>query len=333
MSGTNANKVARIYDSLSGRNRIINGACTIAQRASVTNTGSADVYGGPDRYYTVNNAGGSFTQSQGTLTYNGETKFAVTQTVNTATTGLTSSNYWHGIVQILEGFNCYDLSYDQISISFIFNTNVSGPYSVCLRDVASTNNSYVTSFTAVANTPKRYTFNLPAFGLSIPCSNADGMTLAIGFLNAGIYVTPTANQWNSGNYLCVSGATNWGATAGNFIQLTELQLEQGEFCTPFERRSQATEALLCQRYYQVLNGQLVIASANGNFGGGSTFLYGVPMRTSPTQLTAINTNSTGGITGTLAVQAFNTNCFQVWPGSGFTLSQWCNFQILAYAEF
>lgn len=331
---TSANSIARIYDALSGRNRIINGSCMVAQRGSVAvGNNVGDVYGGPDRFYATNTgSGGAFTQSQGTLVYNGITKYAVTQTMTTAVTSLTGSNYLHGIVQLIEGLHVYDLVNQPISISFIFNTNLSGTYSVCLRDAASpTVNSYVTSFVAVANTPTLYTFQIPAFATTIPTNNLLGLTVAIGFLNTGVYVTPSPNSWASGNYLAVPTATNWGGAIGNFIQLTDLQLEAGEYCTPFERKSYNQEYQDCQRYYQVYSAQLTVQSTNTNFGGGTIMLFGPPMRAVPTVAAAITTPE--GITGTLAIQVFQSNCFQIWCGQGFTVGQWCVFQMTAQAEF
>jgi hypothetical protein len=43
------------------------------------------------------------------------------------------------------------------------------------------------------------------------------------------------------------------ATAGNYIELTGVQLEKGTVATPFEVRAFAQELALCQRYYQVYN--------------------------------------------------------------------------------
>src|SRR5271169_1155806 len=101
------------------RNRIINGNCNVAQRPSFAYTSGTAGYGGPDRYTAANiGAGGMFTQSQGTITYNGVMKNAVVQTVNTAIVSDTTTNYWSGIQQYVEGLNCYDLLGQPITISF-----------------------------------------------------------------------------------------------------------------------------------------------------------------------------------------------------------------------
>src|ERR1700685_254174 len=108
------NMIASAGDSLATtqwafRNRIINGNANIAQRGTTYLVAAGDSgYGGPDRFYAENGgaADGEFTQSQGTITYNGVMYNAVMQTVNTAITSTTTTNYWHGITQRIEGYNC-----------------------------------------------------------------------------------------------------------------------------------------------------------------------------------------------------------------------------------
>jgi hypothetical protein len=40
-------------------------------------------------------------------------------------------------------------------------------------------------------------------------------------------------------------------TLGDFLYITDVQLEPGAVATPFERRSYGQELALCQRYYEV----------------------------------------------------------------------------------
>jgi hypothetical protein len=273
--------------ALSGfRNRIINGACDIAQRPSVAVPNNISTYGGPDRFMAANvAAGGQFTQSQGSLTFQGVARNSVRQTVNTANTNITGSNFWGGIDQRIEGFNAYDLLSKQVAVSFIFNTNVSGTYSFALRDGAG-GQSYVTSITAAANMPQLVKIPVAAIptATNVPRSNAIGLVVSVGFLNTGIFQTATLNAWQTGNFVTAPGATNWGATAGNFIELTELQLEEGSVATPFERRSYGAELALCQRYYE----QGANASVQSYQIAGGTFFTDTPFlvqkRAAPTTL-------------------------------------------------
>jgi hypothetical protein len=277
---------------LSGRNRAINGACSVAQRAAATfsTTASNPVtgYGGPDRYRCANSAGGSYTQSQGAFAYAGRNLFAVTQTVNTLMADSGATNYWSGIQQQFEGFNVADLRGQPITVQFVFCASLAGAYSLAIRDGNNTN-SIVYHFVAAANTPTRYVFTTPPvpLGATMPWSNALGMQLTIGAINTGNYLTAAANegQWLSGNYLTIAnGQMNWGfVSTGAFIQVSQLQVEVGPIATPFETVDYAIDLTRCMRYYQILA---------GNFVGGYTVAGGAvymdfnlvpPMRAVPSQ--------------------------------------------------
>lgn len=280
--------VAAALAPMTGKNRIINGDCRVAQRGNgVYSTGVAG-YGGPDRYYAINanSAGGQFTQSQGSITIGGITKSAVVQTVNTAIASVATTNIWSGITQSIEGLNCYDLLGQQAAISFIFSTNLTGTnkFSLALRDYTNAN-SYVTSFNATGGTPVKVSIPLASLptSLTTPNSAAGGLSLSIAALNQGTYQTATVGSWQSGNFVSASGAANWGATVGNFIAATEIQLEAGSFSTTFDRRQYGTELALCQRYYQTNAAGMVYGYANA--AGVLVYADGelpVPMRASPT---------------------------------------------------
>jgi hypothetical protein len=277
------------------RNRIINGACDVAQRGSLVASAGLSGYGGPDRFSTENNiAGGQFTQSASTLTFGGVSKNAIRQTVNTGTTAFTTTNYWYGIQQRIEGFNSYDLVGKPVTISFIFNTNLTGTYSVALRD-GTTSQSYVTSFSATANTPVKVVVAVPPIPLAaaVPKSNGNGLNVVVGFQNQATYQTATLNTWQASNLVTVTGATIWAATAGNFIELTELQLEEGATATAFERRSYGQELVLCQRYYQNIRvGWAGVAPTTG-ISFGSVYSLLTAMRAIPalSQLVAVSVSN------------------------------------------
>jgi hypothetical protein len=281
--------VAALEDKLqfvSGRNRIINGDCRVSQKATVTATGSGNFYGGADRFRAVNGSGGgSYTQSRTTMTVNGIGKLAVRHQVVTAMTSSTGTNYWSGINQLIEGTNCYDFIGKPIVASFIFNTNVSGTYSVSLRD--STNSkSYVSSFVAIANTPVKVVLPVSAVPLDavIPTDNNAGFQIMIGTINTGTYQTSSLNGWQSGLLMSATGATNWGTTAGNFIEVTDLQIELGTQATEFERLNFTTQQLQCQRYYTKFDNPFYYVDYAGFAGTGYVHrqLLPVVMRVVPT---------------------------------------------------
>jgi hypothetical protein len=264
------------------RNRIINGNCNVIQRTAFAATAGTYGYGGPDRFYIQNqSSAGEVTQSLGTITYNGIVYNSVTQTVNTAIGEVTGTYYMSGIEQFIEGFNCYDLKGKPVTISFIFNTNVTGMYSVSLQD--SGVNSCVATFNAVANVPQRVVINLPMLPLTltIPDSVNAGMILWIGAITTGTYETSTLNEWTTGNYIVATGSTNWGMTAGNFIAATNIQLEEGTEATPFEILPVELAEEQCFRYYQVIyaSGRFYATGANQYFNSNVNWQV---MRTTPT---------------------------------------------------
>ena len=265
--------------ALSGnRNRIINAACDIAQRPPLVCSVGVSGYGGPDRYYTTNDgAGGQFTQTLSGMAFNGIARNTVRQTVNTGTTSFAAGNFWFGITQKIEGFNAYDLRGKPVAISFVFNANLTGTYSVSLRD-STASQSYVTTFAAVANTPLQVKILIPTIPLasSIPLTNGLGLFVVVGFQNQGTFQTSTLNAWQAGNFLSANTAIIWAATAGNFIELTDLQLEEGAAVTPTERRSYSVEFALCSRYYQKKTHNVTPSNAL------STVHFMTSMRAAPT---------------------------------------------------
>jgi hypothetical protein len=70
-------------------------------------------------------------------------------------------------------------------------------------------------------------------------------------------------------------------TAGDFLYVTNVQLEKGTQATSFDYRPYGTELQLCQRYFQYAVGQYMGPAISGqNNGGGGQFL--VEMRAAPT---------------------------------------------------
>jgi hypothetical protein len=250
--------VAALEDKLqfvSGRNRIINGDARVSQKVTVTASAGVNAYGGVDRFRATNaaSAGGSFTQSRTTMTVDGIAKLAVRHQVVTAIANTTGSNYWGGINQLIEGLNCYDFVGKPMVASFIFNTNVSGTYSVSLADSGGAK-SYVSTFVAVANTPRRVelTTIVPTDAV-LPNTTVASLQIRIGATNTGTYQTSSLNGWQSGNFISATGATNWAGTAGNFIEVTDLQIELGTQATEFERLDITDQINQCRRYYTVVS--------------------------------------------------------------------------------
>jgi hypothetical protein len=277
-----ANAAAAAVGQFSGRNRIINGDARIDQYGSKTYPAGLSGTGGVDRFFaSVATSAGSITQSRGSVTVNGTSKFTVRQTVNTAAV-ITGTNFLFGISQKIEGFNVLDLVNNAFCVSFLFNSNVTGVHSFAVRD-STGSNAYVSSFSySTANTPQRVVIALPAYAWTVVSSAGIGLHVLIDALNTGAYQTSTLNQWGTAGPISAAGAVNWAATAGNFIEVTDLQLEAGTVATAFERRLYGPELALCQRYYQVVSLWTAIAVNTALSTSGCTLSF-TPMRALPTQ--------------------------------------------------
>jgi hypothetical protein len=276
------------YNRLPGKNRIVNGDCRIIQFPSAAFTSGLGGYAGPTRFKTSNNsAGGQFTQSSGTITYGGISRPACVQTVNTAIATTGAGNYWFGFNYLMEGYDTYDMIGSPATLSFIWNTNVTGGFTVAISD---SNRSYtfLTTFSAVANVPQRVIIQIPTLPSSLTIGNnaSAGLQMSVGALNTGTYFgTPNPNAWQAGNFITATGWTNWGSAANNFIAIAELQLESGTVLNPvFERIPLQQDYANCLRYFQAWGGAQVGVPS---LGGGDTNRYWfgnyyVPMRTTPT---------------------------------------------------
>jgi hypothetical protein len=77
-------------------------------------------------------------------------------------------------------------------------------------------------------------------GLSVTFTIASGTTFQT-----------TANTWQTGNYIATSNQVNGVDNLANDFRITEVQLEEGQSASNFERAGGNTinELLLCQRYY------------------------------------------------------------------------------------
>ena len=255
------------------KNLIINGNFDVWQRGtSFAYTGGDYGYYTADRVITNNQSDGQFTLSKSEINGSNSIKF----NVDTAVSDLTTDKYWYGLRYIFEGQDLYSIAKKgkTVTLSFIFNSNVVGEYPISYRNVTETSTnceSYVTTFNyTTANTPQKVEVQISlnhTFSPALLNDNNQGLDIVIGFLNQGDYVTSTINAWQTGNYITTPDCVNWGSTADNFIEIAELQLEEGGVSTPFEHRPYGLEFNLCQRYYEILNiktAQIIVYTENGD---------------------------------------------------------------------
>jgi hypothetical protein len=299
------NTTVSTANSLGMRNRIINGDMRIDQRnagaaVTVSDAGTYTV----DRYIAANNSGtGVVTNQQSTLGNSRSLKLTATSAV----TDLTTSKYIFGVHQRIEGNNCADLNGKTITISFKVDTNWTGNLPVALLNSAA-NRSYIVDV-AVVSGVNTVVVSVLLEAATVVIGTGRGVSLTIGFNNEAIFKTATTGAWIAGELYVSNASTQWTKTTGNYINVTEVQLELGSVATPFERRPIGMELSLCQRYYAET--YIVAATAIGTGGIYPTGYWPVQMRATPSITTAGNSGSGGGW-GAMGFTAFyqyanNTN--------------------------
>ena len=242
------------------KNRIINGAMTIAQRATSSNAVSGGGYTTLDRWNLFQNLGAmNIAQSSTAPTgFSNSIQF----TVSTAASQTSSATSLVAPNQSIEGFNTADLMWGtanakSITVSVWVYSSLIGQYAIWIRNSAA-DRYYATPFTiTTANTWQQVTATIAGdtSGTWVGATNGIGLTIGI-CLAAGSSRVGTGNTWSGSTFYGVTGQVDWQATASNTFYFTGFQVEVGTVATSFDFRSYGTELALCQRYYE----QFVVGS-------------------------------------------------------------------------
>jgi hypothetical protein len=276
------------------KNRIINGDMRIAQRATTaTAQQNANSYLTVDRWKTYFYGVGVATQAQiadAPSGFNYSTRFTVT-TPDSTIAGADD----YVILQAIEANNTTDFAYGTasaktITLSFWVKCSTTGTLSVAFQN-GTADRSYVTTVTINAsNTWEQKTITI-AGDTTGTWYNASNTPTGAGvqvYFNLGNSKPTTANSWQAGNLLGVTGATNFMATNGLTIQFTGVQLEKGSTATSFDVRDYGRELAMCYRYYfgglsgRAFSISTQSAATNGQTYPFITFILPVSMRTTPT---------------------------------------------------
>ena len=303
---------------LTGRNLIINGAMTVAQR-NTSATGKTT--GG---YFTVDRSKfdlvnlGTHTYSQSTDAPEG---FSNSLRVDcTATASLSADSLLYALAQGIEGQNLQLLkkgtsNAESVTVSFYVKSNKTGTYVLEIYDGMNTRHIAKTYTINSANTweYKTLTFAGDTSG-TLTNSNAFGLGLFFWIGAGSNYTTGTLpSSWASvTNANRAAGLNvNMADSTDNDWSITGIQLEVGETATPFEHRSYGEELALCQRYYYESGG-----TATNDWGQkgyqttnsyvANTLSHPVAMRASPT-LTKAGTFVTSAIAQPTALGTSTTS--------------------------
>jgi hypothetical protein len=282
--------------NLTNRNLIINGAMTVAQRATTHATSVTNGYHTVDRFKIGGNSSiGQWTSSQDTDVPAGFSKSYKLE-CTTADTSLAVSDHI-GITYTPEGYSMDSVSKGTpdakpMTLSFYMKASVLKTMVVEMTDASNSRHVNYSVIPSATNTWERIVINIPADTSGSFNQGTNSKAAEINFwLGAGTNYTSGTTQatWTARTAANImAGVSNWADTVGNTIWITGLQLEVGTVATPFEHRSYGQELALCQRYYQKYSND---TDPNGSIGTGIVWTstvyfmslpYQTPMRATPT---------------------------------------------------
>jgi hypothetical protein len=241
-----------------GRNMIINGAMQVAQRGTSTASITTVGYYTADRWNTLNNTLGTWTQSveNDAPTGSGFRK-SVKMVCTTADASPAAGDYLL-LNQRLEGQNVQQFlkgtpNAKQLTLSFWAKSNITGTYIVELLD-ATNNRSISALYTINASATwekETITFPVDTTG-QIANDNAIGLELFFWLAGGSNYTSGTLNTSWSTRVISTDapGQVNLASATSNYWQVTGVQLELGTITTPFEIRNLSDTIRFCQRYYE-----------------------------------------------------------------------------------
>jgi len=299
-------QAANLPNTFGFKNRIINGAMVINQRAaSITATGYS-----VDRWQYSSSQSSKATIAQSSVAPAG---FIKSLGVTSSSAYSVLSGDYFILQQGIEGFNVADLGWgaagaQTVTLSFWVRSSLTGTFGGNLVNGNNTR-SYPFSYTiSAANTWEQKTITIPGDTTGTwATDNTAGMYVTFG-LGVGTTYSGTAGAWGSTLYFSVTGAVSVVGTNGATFYITGVQLEKGSTATSFDYRPYGTELLLCQRYCQVISG----AGVSNNY---QRIGYGPGTSTSG-GLTQVQLKATMRIAPTLTATAANT--FTVFDGVTLT---------------
>jgi len=262
------------------KNRIINGGMDIAQRGTSFTSGANnnDAYV-LDRFYILSDGNDAIDVTQTTTVPTGA-KYSIGLDVET-------TNKKFGIAQIIENANCFDAIGGAVTLSFQAKVSAttkldnvkcaivawSGTADSVTSDIISAWGAEGTNPTLIANATYE---NTPA-NLNVTTSFAT------------YSVTANVDTASTSNIIVFIWSDVTDTTAGDFLYITNIQLEKGSTATSFDYRPYGTELVLCQRYYfkqQATGGDAYFGSGFNTTTTRGEFLttFPVVLRTAPTAL-------------------------------------------------
>ena len=302
------------------RNRIINGSMDIDQRwGGASGTGIAT--------YTIDRWAYNASQaSKGTW---GQNLNAVTTPTgfphylgfqSSSAYALAGSDFFY-FYQSIEASNIPDWAFGTSSaqslvMSFRVYSSLTGTFGGSIRNYGGTRSYPFTYTIPTANTWTYISLVIPGdtSGTWVLSGSAGAVIVSLDMGTGTTYRYATPGAWVSGNYAGVTGTNSVVGTSGATFYFTGVQLEIGTLATPFERRLNGIELMLCQRYFWTPQANNTIVGYAPGAGGlvYGTIAHPVPMRSTPTVSTTWTNGNNSTIYGLAAVNNIN---FQIYCSS------------------
>lgn len=272
---------------LAGRNILINGDMRIGQRGITTtlnwdgSQAATDPY--PDNIdrwiFDLSTSSGTWKTIRKDI---GEGLYSYRMEVTTPD----ASPDFVLLKQMIEGYRLGNIykgtsKAKKMVVSFKAKTNTAGTYIVELMDI--TNTRIVSKAVTLVGDETFHDISwvVPEdFTGQMHHDNEANMHVAIWLAAGSGYSSGTLQStWTAG--LAANravGQTNVAASSGNYLELTDIQLEVGSAATEFERRTYEEELALCKRYreaYPIFYAP-AIGTNGGMLGKGGGFHVGAP---------------------------------------------------------
>jgi len=320
ISSTAAIAQSKILGNPLTKNAIINGDFAVAQRGtSFTSSANNDDVYTLDRWYILSDGNDAIDVTQETTTVPTNQLTAIALDVETA-------NKKFGIAQIIEQKNCVGLIGNTVTLSFKAKVSAttkldnvkcaivawSGTADTVTSDIISAWGAEGTNPTLIANATYE---NTPA-NLSVTTSYAT------------YSVSAAVDTASTKNIIVFIWSDVTDTTAGDFLYITDVQLEKGSAASDFEFLPIDVSLGRCQRYFQKIESSSDWQSLAGR-NDSSTEVYATislptSLRTSPTLNnpnfaffdSSSSQSSSGGATTLRKIS--NSNTFLTIIKSGFT---------------
>jgi len=299
------------------KNRLINGAMVINQRATTVTANATDNFYTVDRWRVRGETSdGVFTAAQSSTAPIGFQN-SLLITVTTADSSIGSTQIY-AVEQLIEGYNLADLGWgasgaSTVTLSFWVRSSLTGTFSGSLRNDAG-NRSYPFTYTiSSANT-----FEYKTITVAGDTTGTWEKTTSAGMwvnwsLGVGSSRQGTAGAWNANNNFGATGETALISTNSATFYITGVQLEKGSTATSFDYRPYGTELNLCYRYYETFG-----HAGSGRVSGSSTTSLGYSSLWTVTKRATPTITLLSGFTNQIVCPTVNTYTVTAISGNNGT---------------